>query len=80
MRDWTKGLFFVAEKKGAYMSGFRTNNSVYTLDITKRTISGGALGQQIVPFIRATVLIGLPAEIELADGRFVRTSTVKSYI
>ena len=62
------------------MCGFKTRNSVYTLDSVKRQISGGVLGKNSVPYVRAVALIGLPAEIELENGKVIRTSTVQSYI
>lgn len=62
------------------MSGFTTKNSVYTLDNERKVISGGILGRNVVPFVSAVVLIGLPAEITLANGQVIRTSTVCNYV
>ena len=58
------------------MVGFSTKNSVYHVDPRKKTISGGVLGRKKVSFSKAVVLVGLPAEIQLTDGKVMRTSTV----
>lgn len=62
------------------MIGFKTNNSIYLVNQKEKQISGGAFKENIMDYDKAIVIVGLPAEIYLKDGRVVRTSTVKSCI
>ncbi|MBQ6416380.1 MAG: hypothetical protein IJJ65_09045 [Butyrivibrio sp.] len=62
------------------MVGFKTNNSIYLVNQEKKQISGGVFNGDIYNFDNATIIVGLPAEIKLSDGRYVRTSTVNQYL
>lgn len=62
------------------MSGFKTRNSTYFVDNTRKCITGGIFGGKIQRFKEAIILIGFPAEIHLPDGNIVLTSTVQSYV
>ncbi|WP_071177696.1 hypothetical protein [Butyrivibrio hungatei] len=62
------------------MMGFKTKNSMYYLNSNKKEITGGVLGDGWYPFEDATILIGTSADILLADGRKITTSTVESYL
>ncbi len=62
------------------MVGFKTNNSIYLIDSENKKISGGVFKNAIHSFEKAIIIIGLPAEILLSDGRTILTSRVKSYL
>lgn len=58
------------------MVGFRTNNSTYLVDQSRKQISGGIFGDRLFDYEKVVVILGNPAEITLKNGRVVRTSTV----
>ena len=62
------------------MSGFRTKNSTYYIDSARRIVTGGFLGNEECVYTNAVAIIGSRAQISLADGREIITSTVLSYI
>lgn len=62
------------------MFAFKTRNSIYFLNQKSKQISGGCFNHEIVPYSDAHIEVGLPAEIDLTDGRKVRTSTVLAYL
>ena len=71
----------ILRKKETSMYGFKTkNNTKFTIDSVNKTISGGILGDKEHKYIKATILIGFPAEVTLADGRILTTSTVEQYL
>ncbi len=59
---------------------FATKNNVYALDMNKKFITGGIFRNELIPYMKATVMIGQPAVIKLTDGSIMKTSTVKAYI
>lgn len=59
------------------MIGFRTENSIYTVDQKGKKISGGIFGMNLVDYEKLVVITGDPAEIVLKNGNAYRTSTVK---
>lgn len=63
------------------MYGFKTkNNTEFTVDFVNKTISGGILEKGNHKYINAKILVGSPAEVILADGRILTTSTVEQYL
>lgn len=62
------------------MSGFKTKNSTYHIDVHRKLITGGKLGCTFKVFTDAKIIVGMPAIIIFADGSIMRTGTVLSYI
>ena len=62
------------------MSGFCTKNSVYYVDTTKKTITGGIFGSYPCRYECLSAMIGTCAIIELGKGKVVKTSTITAYI
>lgn len=59
---------------------FRTNNSIYVVDLQNKVISGGIFGDRSYNYVNLSAMIGAKAIIELADGRIVTTSKVVAYV
>lgn len=54
-----------------------TKNSIYTIDTTNRTISGGALGNMPVKYeTLSAAMVGDILVADLVDGRQLRTSII----
>ncbi len=62
------------------MSGFKTKNSTYHIDVHRKLITGGKLGCTFKVFTDEKIIVGMPAIIIFADGSIMRTGTVLSYI
>ena len=62
------------------MKGFRTQDSIYKIDLNKKTITGGIFSDGKEQFVKASIMPGLPALIELADGQIVQTNTVQALV
>lgn len=63
------------------MRGFQTSSgSVYYVDGINKLVSGGILGNSLVPFQSLSAITGCNATIVLVTGQIINTSVVVSYI
>lgn len=62
------------------MIGFKTKNSTYLLNESRKTVRGGVFGKQDHRYTHLKCIIGLPAEIILETGEKIVTSKVEEYL
>lgn len=55
---------------------FKTNNSTYLVDQSRKQISGGIFGDRLFDYEKVVAILGAPAVITLKNGQVVHTSTV----
>lgn len=63
------------------MSGFQTaSGSIYYIDSVNKLVCGGALGDNWIPYVSLSAIIGCNATIVLITGQIINTNIVLSYI
>jgi len=62
------------------MTGFKTANNNYNVDLAEKKVAGGAIGSEFKEYEKAIIIVGLPAEFYFKDGDYMKTSPVQNYI
>ena len=62
------------------MTGFKTVNNLYYVDLAEKKVRGGAVGSEPKEYEKAIIIIGCPAVFYFKDGALMKTSTVQNYI
>lgn len=62
------------------MTGFKTKNSVYTVDTKRSLITGGVFGTRMIEYATLSVIENCRATVKLKNGQVVTTSRVEKIL